>query len=404
MESGDDVLGAAADQILRSGLKGLTLRSLAQSVGISPSLLSYRYGSRENLILAVFEQAISAREENFAGLASQLHGVASRPDQLPSLALGVAGVTTGPQADIALIGWVGQAVSQRIPGLAEIMANWPASACSFWAERFDEMGIERQLAYAFSAGFEVAVRIGLLAGSDARIKIWMTDVILRLCERITRCPVSSPGDSAARQQLAAAGLNQAAAAPEPRTGTAERIIEAACALILSHGPDALSHRLIASETGISLSSMTHHFRSIDEIMMRAFDRIYERARRETSDRVPDVNTIDELCSTVLPAILERASMRGSENTAMDEIILAASRSPDAASYSGALLAMTGRTSTLMLRSIDSVGERADRLDGQVFRFILTGLSEQAASMPAEDRAIWLTEQCGCFLHACWDRQ
>ena len=401
IESDDIVLSTAARQIVATGLKGLTLRTLARNTGISPSLLTYRYGSRDNLLLSVFKRARLQEEASWARRSAELKGLASRREQLTGLCLAIVTGIACQNTLTATLGWIGQVASERLTPLEQVTAGAPRTACTFWAERFDEMAIDPALAPSFSAGLQGAIRIGLLAGTDTRLWTWLNEVVLRLCERTAGLPLRSSGDSAARSALESLGVQQSAPRHESRTETPERIIETASALILSHGPDALTHRLIAKNSGVSLSSMTHHFGSLDEIMARAFDRIYTRASRESSIGLPPTSTIDSMCATILPDIFERARRRGSENTAMDEIILASSRSPGGALFAGALLAMTGRTSTALLQSIETVGDRADRLDGQIFRFVLTGLSEQAMTLPAPERDAWMTDQCRQFLQACW---
>ena len=403
-EDGDQansLLSSAAGLIVTSGLKGLTLRSVAQNSGVSPSLPSYRYGSREKLLVEIFRHARAQEEAAWARRTGQLGQLASQPGQLASLALAIAAEVISRAPDTAMLGWIGSTAAERHPALRPVMADWPVLASAFWAAQFENMGMDPELAPAFAAGLGGAIRIGLLSGADARLTVWMNDVVRRLCERITGAPASAPGDSPARMSLERLRTGRPETPPDSRTDTPQRILDAASALILSHGPEALTHRLIARESGIALSSMTHHFRSIDEIMFSAFDRIYDRASRESRAGLPQSNTIDSLSTEILPALFERSRQRGAESIAMDEIILVSSRSSGTLPIAGALLAMTGRTSTVLLQSVDVATKRADRLDGQIFRFVLTGLSDQAAILPEADRPAWITGHSRRFLHACW---
>ncbi|WP_084399115.1 TetR family transcriptional regulator [Henriciella aquimarina] len=395
------LLSQAIAQIESSGLKGLSLRSLAQSAGISPSLLTYRYGSRNKLLAKVFEYAKVREQSNWQWREAALSDLTlSRPD-LTSLALTIAQDEIASQTRTALVGWIGQTTAERDTALKSVMSDWHVFATDFWAARFAGIGLDTALAPSFAGVLNGAVRIGLLAGSDLRMKAWMNDILLRLCDRINHRPLSTPGDSAARAALEHSGLETQDEEPEARTATPDRIIDAAVKLILSHGPDSLTHRLIARESGISLSSMTHHFGSLDEIMLRAFQRIYDTVTKESSHALTAHNSVTSLCETVLPAIFGRVRRRGFGGFAMDEVILYTSRQASSAPLAGGLLAMTGRTSTALLQSIDPVGKRADRLDGQIFRFVLTGLSQQSLSLPLEQRERWMVDQCKIFLAAYW---
>lgn len=396
-----DVLASAGEQIATSGLKGLTLRSLAQNTGISPSLLTYRYGTRENLIRQVFDHVQAAEEAFWAARKVELQGLLEHPAQLLSLALSIADLASADGATTTRLGWKAMTAAERMPSLEPVMSGWPGLATDFWKNCFADMGIAPSLAPAFAAGMTGALRIGVLAKADLQIRIWQKDVIVRLCDRIKGGSLTAPGDSAARLALEALGRRQTGSLPDSRGETPIRIIKAASELILAHGPEALTHRLIARHSGISLSSMTHHFQSLEQIMLLAFNEIYAYASRESSVGLPPTSTIASMCETVLPMVFERARRRGSEAVALDEIILASSRKPNSPLSAGALLAITGRTSTALIQSVDTIGSRADRLDGQVFRFILTGLAEQVASLPAGDRDRWMTDQCRAFLQAGW---
>jgi AcrR family transcriptional regulator len=50
------LLGAVVDYVLAHGLADLSLRPLAAAVGSSPRMLLYHFGSKEELVVAVFDQ------------------------------------------------------------------------------------------------------------------------------------------------------------------------------------------------------------------------------------------------------------------------------------------------------------------------------------------------------------
>ncbi len=396
------VLSAAAAQITQFGLKGLTLRSLAQETGISASLLTYRYGSRDRLLQRVFEEAGRRNREDWAQLDRTLAGMARTPAALPAIAMAVATHRSNAAREIALLDWISVIAGQRDTQLAPSTVSWPSPHSRFWASRFEEAGLDPGPGHAFAAGLEGAVRIGLIAPADPRAAAWISDLVTRLCERIRGAGPSRPGDSPARAAIEQAGHGTGTGdESRARTPTPDRIVEAAARLILSAGPDALTHRAIAVEAGVSLSSMTHHFATLDDIMLRAFDRIYDRASTEASTGLTRTHTISSLSRSVLPGISRRFRTGGHEHVAMEEIMLFTSRKPALAAMAPALLAMSGRTSTALLKSVSHIGAKADRLDGQIFRFVLTGLHEEAAHLPLGERETWSSDACERFLLACW---
>lgn len=72
----------------------------------------------------------------------------------------------------------------------------------------------------------------------------------------------------------AAGPGPAARPAEPRRqarGVARRdaIVAAAAEIILTQGPDALTHRAVAARAGVPLASTTYYFTSLDDLVGRA---------------------------------------------------------------------------------------------------------------------------------------
>jgi AcrR family transcriptional regulator len=54
-------------------------------------------------------------------------------------------------------------------------------------------------------------------------------------------------------------------------GTRKEILDAALALLGREGPDAFSARAVAQEANVSKATIFHHFASVDEILLAAFD-------------------------------------------------------------------------------------------------------------------------------------
>ncbi len=70
-------------------------------------------------------------------------------------------------------------------------------------------------------------------------------------------------------------------------GTRKEILDAALALLGREGPDAFSARALAQEANVSKATIFHHFASVDEILLAAFDwrqSIELEARQPTSAR------------------------------------------------------------------------------------------------------------------------
>jgi AcrR family transcriptional regulator len=67
--------------------------------------------------------------------------------------------------------------------------------------------------------------------------------------------------------------------PPSRGSAREAILEATLKIIASHGIDAVTHRRVAEEAGVSPGSTTHHFASREELLREAFRFYLQHADR-----------------------------------------------------------------------------------------------------------------------------
>ena len=53
--------------------------------------------------------------------------------------------------------------------------------------------------------------------------------------------------------------------------TRRRILAGALEVLAAHGVEGTTHRSVAQAAGVSLSTTTYHFESLDDLLVRAFD-------------------------------------------------------------------------------------------------------------------------------------
>jgi DNA-binding transcriptional regulator YbjK len=68
----------------------------------------------------------------------------------------------------------------------------------------------------------------------------------------------------------------------------EAIVEAAAAILLDHGLDAVTHRAVAERAGVPLASTTYYFASHDDLVLAAIERaaVAERVRADVDATAP----------------------------------------------------------------------------------------------------------------------
>lgn len=391
-----ELLAYGLEVVESGGLKALTLRSLAQKAGVSPSLLNYRFGSRDALVARLFEYAQDLDAQFWRACGETVASMTLSQDHVPAVSLSIVQTCIQRARSLERLRWICSTLGARNPDYLPQAGVWAGLGIDFWTGLLRQAGADEALGPSLAAAMAGAIRTGLVAQDNLLVSVWVSDSVLRATERLLHLPLSMQGDSPARAQIEALAKASLSPPPEGRTDTPERILASAAALILSVGPDTVTHRDIAKHAGVSLSSLTHHFSSLDEIVRSAFERIYDRAQHDYEARLPAQMTVDEFTQTVLPAMFEESASRAREATALDEIILCTSRNHDTTPMSSGLMAMIGRTSTAIVKAM--AGEREmDRLDGQIFRFILIGLSEQAAHLSPPERERHVMGNCETFL-------
>ncbi|MAK62909.1 MAG: hypothetical protein CMK09_18220 [Ponticaulis sp.] len=381
--SGTEPLSEALKLVCDQGLGGLTVRALAGQIDTSPSTVMYRFKSRDGLVLALLGELVEVVAEQ--NLESLEMGV---PDQM----------TRDKLLVMSRARLIDQVISRRAHylGLWEIelqtvlpedqkslLLKWREQDVQFWEAYFAAAGVDPKLADVWSAGFIAIQRLLLIAAPNAVRLAWMDDALTRLFERLTGQAPSCRDDSHGRIQ-SEIQLSELGDVADDESSTPHRIVAAASEQILTYGCDGISHRSIASRAGVSLSSMTHHFATLEDILCAAFHMIYRDASIR-AQYLPKSRAYSkrEFIDDVLPELSRQNSGGQATAHAMESIILKASRRADMTSTSVGLFALMGATTTQILSALTDAGP-FDRLDGHVFRMVLTGTRLFSETLAADD--------------------
>lgn len=175
--------------------------------------------------------------------------------------------------------------------------------------------------------------------------------------------------------------------PRPRLGGPEPLVEAALEVIARDGVGAATVRSIAAQAGVSPGTVTHHFGSIDELLLAALAHgsgqvvgELERLALDLQDAEWDLDGWAARLAAVLAASIETHPHR---HIACFELRLLAVRRPEFRPAADAVLAAYLRLARLVLASVD-VPDRATSAARLVALTIGVVLGE--LGMPAEGRA------------------
>lgn len=81
-----------------------------------------------------------------------------------------------------------------------------------------------------------------------------------------------------------------------REGRRREIVDAYLALVAREGVAAATTRRLAQELGVATGALWHYFKGFDEVLQRAFERIFEATNARIDSAVADREGLDALCA------------------------------------------------------------------------------------------------------------
>ncbi len=364
---------SAIDLIGERGLQGLATRAVAERAGVSAALVNYRFGSRAGLVGAALAHVHARDQAAWEQRRSQLAETDLTGGRFKPLLHAALSDDMRSGRRMAAARWACLVETGRSGEHAGVSEGFVNAAGGFWSEALQRAGADPAMGAPLACALISLGQAWIISEPDFRVDAWLFDVLDRIADRATGAAPGRLGDSIWRARMEAAG-EAAFAQPEAVGGTRAAIVNAAAALIVERGVDAVTHRAVAEAAGVSLSSTTHHFQSVGDILTEACRTMSRRARARSVTATGPVRnySIGELRAGLKASFIEGGGETRAEVAAMHEIMLAISRAPAVRPIAVALLAQSGRTSTHMLTSL--AGERpTDRIDGQILTHLLTGL-------------------------------
>ena len=287
MEDGiDRVLQAALALVEEDGLKALTLRPLAERLGVTVSALSYRFGRKDDLVAALVSAAT--------------HEEARRSELWLSRLAAMGRLDGGVLADFAdavLDEWAGrrrtlclffcellQGAASR-PEIHAPLQTWKARRLEFWRVATAPLG-GPELAEALHAYSADEAAHGLVLGDDAAYR-WLRRLSLRRL-----CLGLAPAEPGAEEEMFAvlqAGLGDLLLGAReryktPPMGEWQAAVAAhAAALIISAGAEAVTHRAVAEAAGAPPSTLAYRFPRQEDLLKAGLEHIISRLQGRVDD-------------------------------------------------------------------------------------------------------------------------
>jgi AcrR family transcriptional regulator len=270
------IIAAALDLIAAHGLTELTLRPLAEAVGMSLNALTQAMGSKEQLVAQVVASAMEQDERFRAGWLARLEAMEPiGPGLRAVLAETVLDdwVTAHRPLACLLIDLVQEAGRQE--GCSQALGAWLDAAGLFWAELLfgDPRLADAALGYMLDeAGFS------LFAHGNPAYRMLRALCLHRFTGGLYPDPDEDIGRGRHLEQWIAALEPDQTYPDTPDRSKRGLIATEAGRLIVTHGLEALTHRSAAAAAGAPASTVVYHFGTRDALMVAALHAVVTNFR------------------------------------------------------------------------------------------------------------------------------
>lgn len=273
----EPTLHAAMTLVAADGLKGLSLRPLAERLGSTVSTLTHRFGLKDELLATLIEAAAAQDGAFFDRWLARIRALdVSDAALMAELADAILSDMAGPEAlRTRFYCELLQGVVAR-PEIASALAAWSGRRLDFWRAASAGLG-DPELGEWLHAFSTLEAAYGLAVGDVAAYR-WLRRLGLRrLCRGLI------PADGAAELwqfQVFRAALGDMLDDPgRPAPALTEWQAKAAghiSALIIAEGADAVTHRAIAARAGLANSTLAYHFPRQEDLLRAGLSDIATR--------------------------------------------------------------------------------------------------------------------------------
>lgn len=317
------LIAVAAQQIADLGAGATSARSVAAAAGAAASAVNYNFGGIEHLFLKAFEQGATRTAEWLEIRRAELRALPPSPDGAVRALEYVIVEWTRHARPLALLY---QEHLVAAPG-AQTGPAWTALWRDFWLDFAADFGLGEVEGRLMHMLFEFEALYHLSSWSPALEAAALRELI----EHFGMVWLgASPGvrlGALARAEQSAGVLAAGSIAP-----SAVRIAEAA-AEVIKGGVGALTHRAVAARAGVTTGAVTHHFRTVEDLVAGAIrGQVMALApmpgRQQSRPPVEEVGSIAEFLEAVRFYAVQDLPV--SSSAGRRHPFLAAARRPDLA--------------------------------------------------------------------------
>lgn len=391
------LVAAACDIVDRDGLAGLTLRPLAEALGVSVTVLTHHYGARAEVIAAVCGAACAQDQLMMDVWRARLAALGPlSPPIAAELAESLLDELATAQRGLSLLYLELLHAATWDATVAPAFAAWDAARRGFWRELGERAGVAPAL---LACGWWHGYMVAELAYSLVLGTLTPYRGVRRLClRRLLAGGVAARVDDGEAALFALLLERLQADAPPDGPDPARESPWAAPAAracgrwLTAQGVHGLTHRAIATQIGIPHTTLSYRYPAQRDLVIAGLESIVAHIRFAV-----DADSLSEL---------QRLRIEG-DGKQLDlaranfAVALAATRMPELAAYAADMRSRRGNNLAKVFLKYLPQARGIDALCAQVISIGLTGLtnteppgeaSEQTVATAFGAAAGWLRQQ------------
>lgn len=235
-------------------------RAIATAAGVAPSAINYNFGSIEQLLSSAFTHGAERTAEWLAARTTEIAALPRTPDGAIQALEYVIGSWTTDARPLALL----YQEALNIGAGAEPCAGWTRQWRDFWVQAAEAFGLPEIDGRLLHLVFESEALYHLSTWSPGLERAVLRDLLDHFGAIYLGAPHRVDGGALSRA-ITAVGSPSSASIPP----AAMRIAVAAAQIVETAGFAGLTHRRVAKQAGVTTGSVTHHFRTIENLVTGA---------------------------------------------------------------------------------------------------------------------------------------
>ncbi len=300
MDRTDRIVQAAAEQIAERGAAA-SARSIAAAAGAAPSAINYNFGSIERLFSAAFAHGVRLTADWLEARGPEILALPKSPEGAVQALEHLVAAWTRDARPLALLyqECLG-ATAGLAPEARELNAEGPGGD---WIRLWRDHWL--RTATAFGLGEAEGRLLHLLFQSEAlfHLSAWspaLEGAALReMCDHFGATWLGgarrSGGEALILAERTAGARSHGSLAP-----SALRIADGAAEVVEARGLGGLTHRAVAARAGVTTGAVTHHFRTVEDLVAGAIRGQVAAMTREpigpdgATQAIEDILTADQM--------------------------------------------------------------------------------------------------------------